>query len=131
MALIEWKESFALGLPSVDLEHRELIALINELHAKLCREDDDVATVGDFLGELCTRIGAHFALEERVMRASDYPDFTAHKADHERLLDEIRDLMDDYEDGLRPDLAALSASLDAWFTDHFATHDAKLHGKVG
>ncbi len=25
--------------------------------------------------------------------------YDAHKADHERLLDEIRDMMDDYEDG--------------------------------
>jgi len=130
MALIEWKDSYALGVPSVDLEHRQLIDLINELHEKLCREREAPSTVVEFLGELVTRVGAHFALEERLMRTSDYPDYPAHKADHERLLDEIRDLMDDYEDRLHPDLAAFAASLDTWFTAHFRSHDAKLHGKV-
>lgn len=32
------------------------------------------------------------------MRERDYDQFTAHKNDHERLLDEIRDIMDDFVD---------------------------------
>ncbi len=131
MALIEWKDAYALGVPSVDLEHRQLIDLINELHESLCGDRDESATIVEFLGELCACIGAHFALEERMMRTSGYPDFSAHKADHERLLDELRDLMDAYEDGLCCAPAPVSASLDVWFTEHFGSHDAKLHGKVG
>jgi hemerythrin len=38
---------------------------------------------------------AHFALEERFMREHGYDQLALHKADHERLLDEIREIMDD------------------------------------
>ncbi len=32
MSLIAWREEFTIGLPDVDHEHRELIAMINALH---------------------------------------------------------------------------------------------------
>ena len=35
MSWIEWKESYRLGIPSVDYEHEELIALLNDLHEGL------------------------------------------------------------------------------------------------
>ena len=35
MSLIEWKEEFSVGVPDVDHEHRELIALINQIHDRL------------------------------------------------------------------------------------------------
>ena len=124
--LLAWKPDYALGIPAVDHEHRELFDLVNDLHASLF-ESDSEATVMDFLGELFSKISSHFALEEKLMRDGRYADFPAHKADHERLLDEIRDLMDDYEDGGHVDLDRFAAELERWFSLHFSTHDAALH----
>ena len=124
--LLAWKPDYALGIPAVDHEHRELFDLVNDLHASLF-EPDSEATVMDFLGELFSKISSHFALEEKLMRDGRYADFPAHKADHERLLDEIRDLMDDYEDGGHVDLDRFAAELERWFSLHFSTHDAVLH----
>ncbi len=129
MSLIEWRASFALGIPAVDHEHRELVAMINDIYASLYRPDA-AETVPEFLGELHAQISAHFALEERVMRDQGYPRYREHKADHERLLDEIRELMDGYEDGRHPDIEQFSRLLEGWFTEHFATHDAALHGAL-
>ena len=39
MNLIQWKPSFSLGIPSVDLEHREMIGLINEAYERMLRSD--------------------------------------------------------------------------------------------
>ena len=124
--LLAWKPDYALGIPAVDHEHRELFDLVNDLHASLF-EPDSEATVMDFLGELFSKISSHFALEEKLMRDGRYADFPSHKADHERLLDEIRDLMDDYEDGGHVDLDRFAADLERWFSLHFSTHDAALH----
>ncbi|UCH52718.1 MAG: hemerythrin family protein [Pseudomonadota bacterium] len=126
MALVEWREEFKLGIASVDHEHEELIALINEVHRQL-HSPDSTLTVSDYLGEIFARISAHFALEERIMQTSSYDRYKEHKADHERLLDGIRDLMDDYEDRLHYDEAGFAESLRRWFTEHFKTHDARLH----
>lgn len=130
MSLIEWKEQYSLGVPAIDFEHRELIELINELYGSVQRGGTDTTTA-DFLGELYTRITAHFALEEKIMRDSRYDEYLEHKEDHERLLDDIRDLMDDYDDGTYVDLERFGSRLDAWFSEHFRTRDARLHKKLG
>ena len=132
MPLIEWDEKFSIGVTAVDYEHRELIGLVNETYDKLKRPDAGI-TVPGFLGEIYARISAHFALEEALMRTKRYARFAEHKADHERLLDEIRDIMDDYEDGDSEcfDEQQFALRLGTWFTGHFRTHDARLHRNLG
>ena len=126
MPLLAWKSEYSLGIPAVDHEHEELFALINDLYAGLF-EPGSETTVMDFLGELFSKISSHFALEEKVMRDGRYAGYPAHKSDHERLLDEVRDLMDDYEDGRYVDLDRFAGELEHWFSAHFSTHDALLH----
>lgn len=130
MALIEWKDHYSVGVEAVDHEHREMIDLINEVHENLLAGADE-PDVSAFLGEIFRAISAHFALEERFMRQHRYDQFSQHKEAHEELLDDIRDIMDGYEadpDGAR---AQLSHRLDSWFTEHFRTHDARLHHRLG
>jgi hemerythrin len=126
MSLIEWKEDFSVGVASVDLEHRQMIDLINDLH-DLVDENASEEEVSTMLGEIFAQISAHFALEEKFMRESRYPHLPEHKGDHEKLLDELRDIMDRVEDDGAYDETALSAELSDWFTNHFRTHDALLH----
>lgn len=131
MALIEWKEAFKVGVPSVDYEHRGLIDVLNELHGGLQGEADKEA-VSRFLGEVHARISAHFALEEKIMRDHRYDEYGDHKADHERLLDEISDIMERYENDAYLDYETeLAAHLREWFTAHFKTKDARLHKMLG
>lgn len=126
MTLLNWREEFKIGVPAVDHEHRELIALINRLYDDMLAAGPGVA-VNDYLGEIHARISAHFALEERLMREARYDRYAEHKTDHERLLDDIRDIMDEQEDSNRFDATRLAARLSEWFGTHFKTHDAWLH----
>ncbi len=131
MPLIEWSDDFELGIASVDFEHRELITLINSLHEGL-QNDASKEAVRRFLGEIYARIAAHFALEERVMSDLRYDDYQAHKHDHDALLDEIREIMEEFESsGGRGYEDHLSERLGAWFGDHFKTRDARLHETIG
>ena len=129
MSLIEWDEKYSVGVAAVDHEHRELIGLVNEAHDRLMRPGGEEAVM-DFLGEIFARISAHFALEEKIMCARNYDHYDAHKTDHERLLDEIRDIMDDYEDGESFSEELLAQQLKMWFGEHFRTHDARLHRRL-
>jgi hemerythrin len=65
------------------------------------------------------------------MREAGYDGFVTHKQGHELLLDELLDVIDSVDDAGRYDRAGLSRDLDRWFSDHFRTHDAKLHQKLG
>ncbi|MGJ4952157.1 bacteriohemerythrin [Bradyrhizobium sp. HKCCYLS20291] len=130
MSLLHWEARYSVGIAAVDHEHQDLIALINRLYDAAVAQGDRQAMIG-FFGELFRAISSHFALEERLMRERNYDHLAQHKADHERLLDEIRDIMDDVEGEDRFDAAELARRLDAWFSRHFETHDARLHHAFG
>lgn len=131
MTLIEWKSEYKTGVPSVDHEHQELISLLNRVYDYL-KPTEGADAIALFLGEVHARISAHFALEETIMRRERYKDLQAHKQDHERLLDEIRDIMDGHEAGTFADVGAvLAPRLERWFGEHFRTHDARLHRALG
>ena len=130
MTLIQWKDHYSVGIEAVDHEHKELIELINRLY-------DEHVTKGEkpvieaFFGDLFAGISAHFALEERFMREHRYDQLKQHKDDHERLLDEIRDIMEDYASDDKSAGSELASRLEAWFSRHFETHDAWLHKQLG
>ena len=123
---LHWQERYAIGIPAVDHEHQELIRMINNLVTRIL-EGSDVTFVSDSLGDILSAIGAHFALEEKIMRDRHYDQYFDHKADHDRLLDQLRDIMDDYEVHRQINPAQLVAALDDWFSVHFRTRDARLH----
>ena len=104
------------------------MALINRL-ADDITAGADKARVQEFLGEVFARIAAHFALEESVMRKHGYDEYEAHKAEHESLLDEMRDIMDEADEA--DVFGSLSATVADWFVGHFKTKDARLHKKLG
>ena len=130
MPLIEWKDEFSIDGADVDKEHRELIDLINRLHQSL-GSDAGLEEAMEFFGEIHASISAHFALEESRMREFNYDQYAEHKADHEKLLDEIRDLMDEYEDNPDFERIELSRRLADWFSGHFKNMDARLHSRLG
>lgn len=131
MALIEWRKEFETGIADVDHEHRELVALINQLHSEM-QDGVTPQRVHDFLGEVFAKIAAHFALEESIMRSRRYDEYTAHKVEHETLLDDIREIMDSAEaSGPSSYQEELPRIVRDWFVNHFKTKDARLHRKLG
>ncbi len=130
MSLIEWRNEFSVGVPAVDHEHRELIETINRLN-DIAVAGGDPERVIAVLGDIYAQISAHFALEERIMREASYDGFAEHKAEHERLLDALLDIMDRVDGEGSYDEVVLARELDEWFSVHFRTQDARLHGRLG
>lgn len=130
MAPIAWKPAYSVGDPAVDHEHRELIELVNTTAASILEGRADVDIDRSF-GDLLRAISAHFAHEERQMRAAGYDQLAQHKGDHEQLLDSLRDIMDDKRGDASAAADRMVAVLEAWFTEHFRTHDARLHRRLG
>lgn len=126
MTLVEWRDEFKIGIDEVDFEHREMIELINESYNEAKKQASSMAIM-DFLGEIFEKISAHFALEEKIMRDLDYDQYEDHKEDHERLLDSIRDIMDEYMDASTMDDKKFGNHLKEWFVTHFSTKDARMH----
>jgi len=130
MSLLQWKPEYSVGVESMDVEHQEMIDLINEIYEQL-DSNPDADQIEQCLGDIFSTVSMHFALEESLMRKSNYAEYQAHKNDHEDLLDQIRDLMDDFDSDTAAGATRLEQGLSDWFAGHFATFDARLHGKLG
>ncbi|MCC7320428.1 MAG: hemerythrin family protein [Rubellimicrobium sp.] len=127
---IEWRPEFSVGDPAIDHEHRELVDLVNEAAGAILDGHPGVE-VDRALGDLMRAVSAHFAHEETQMRRAAYDALGPHTADHERLLDQLRDIMDDPARGRAEAAGRLTRVLEAWFSDHFRSHDARLHRQLG
>jgi hemerythrin len=126
MPLLEWKDEFETGIVYIDYEHRRLVYLINETCNNLGPESSE-ERVAECLGDLYAQICAHFALEERLMREKKYALYDIHKSDHEKLLEELRFMMDAFEAGACETCGkTLDDCLSAWFHKHFRAEDARF-----
>ena len=126
MTLIKWTDEFSVGIDEVDEEHRALIELINGLY-DVMQVGADYVQVVELLGEIYSQIAVHFAHEEDMMRDTGYARYEEHREDHETLLDDLREIMDEVEADGSFDTIELSSDLNRWFMDHFRTHDARLY----
>ncbi len=124
--VFEWDESFLIGIDELDYEHKVLIDDINRLHEELARHDQE-SEIEKYLGEIYTRMHAHFALEERVMKEHKYEFFDEHKREHDDLLDSFTEYMLKYlNDADVSSGAAVERSLKNWVVNHIITSDKKM-----
>ena len=123
--LIEWREAWLLGEDRIDAEHLEMIGIINGLHGAVERgEGKEVVTAA--LRSLRERTREHFAYEEKLMAASEYPEAAAHGDQHQKLLGIVNILVENLE--LINDEIVLGTVgfFDDWFVIHVETDDAAL-----
>ena len=126
MALLKWTENYLLGIDSLDFEHKDLFERINDLY-EACVAHQDAATVSDCLGQLHTRLSAHFALEEQTMREMKNPHYEAHKREHDRFLDEVTETVSSFgtPEGT-DDIDAFAQRVNDWIINHITTFDRQL-----
>ena len=130
MILVPWRDDYSVGAKSVDDEHRALVERINRLYDQLMVEEEPQA-VATFFGGLINTISEHFVREERYMREHGYDLLPQHKEDYERLLDDIRTLIAEFDRNEKEGRNDLATRLDGWLSDHFDTHDARLDDLPG
>jgi hemerythrin len=126
MSLIEWNDEFNLGIETIDSEHRALVALINALHEAMSAGAGR-ADIVEGLSQIYALVASHFAREEAFMRDTRYMAYAEHKEDHEVLLDDLQEILDQVGSDGQYEEARLSEDLQYWFSEHFRTHDARLH----
>ncbi len=122
MALMQWQDSYSVGEPSLDADHKRLIAIINRIDAA----ERDGAPVDWVLDELADYVRYHFAREESALERSGYPDLVEHRAGHARFVEWLKTLQRTYQ--LAPDArfylaATVNEYLREWLTHHILESD--------
>ena len=81
----EWRTKWECGNPHIDNDHRDLMAITNDLTQKLAADPQSEPAIA-VLDELLNRVDRHFREEERVLEHVGYPDLLDHHTIHSDLL---------------------------------------------
>jgi len=84
MSLMTWSSSYSVGIDSIDLQHKKLIDMINDLHEGMIAKKSREA-LGHVLEGLILYTVEHFDYEEKLFIQTNYADAVAHSAEHEKL----------------------------------------------
>ena len=83
-------DDIRLGQDALDLEHQGQIDLLLAVEAEL-RGAADKAQLATLLDRLIEFTNIHFMSEQLVMRQQAYPGLPAHEAEHDQLINQMRD----------------------------------------
>lgn len=121
-----WDESrHALGIPSLDRQHREMMDLVNEL-AEAVAHGCDYERAHQQMEKILDFVADHFAHEEILMRQHDFPGAEQHAAEHEKLLREAATLMETYDAGHADRAVLVTAFLTDCAENHILNEDREI-----
>jgi hemerythrin-like metal-binding protein len=130
--MMKWTEDLSVGIEEIDEQHKELISRINDLVDSV-RQHVCKYKIGDVIKFLEEYIVVHFGDEEGLMQKYGYPDYKAHKAQHEYFMREFAELkkeLEKLEGGKKRGSYDLSVETNRivvdWILDHIAKVDKRL-----
>jgi len=124
MDFIIWRPSYNIGDSKIDNQHRQLVDLVNCLCAEIYRfRSNDI--IDKILIQLVNYAEGHFRDEEKLMEEIGYPFYQEHKEEHERLVEEVFEFKNKYDQGLvsKEDLIEF---LKTWLIEHIIGSDLKI-----
>jgi hemerythrin len=129
VAKVEWTDALSVGIDVIDDDHKGLINIIN----RVLEAEREGGSVKWALGELAGYASSHFAREEKMMAAANYPELAAHKKAHKAFVEWLRSLRTVYgaDPGAEYYLAeSMREYLQTWLTNHIMKVDADYKGKI-
>ncbi|MCL2192588.1 MAG: bacteriohemerythrin [Treponema sp.] len=124
---IPWEDRFAVGIPLVDNQHKELLNLANALH-DTCRQGKEFVPEGfkKTAGAAVEYVKVHFSTEEKIMERVNYPGMAEHKAEHQKFVRKVLEEVRNFEDGVSFVPNRFVAFLKDWILSHIALMDKKM-----
>lgn len=125
---LTWTDTLATGIRQIDLQHQELIELINALEAAHASGQRQAA-LDAVLPRLSAYVLFHFATEETLLPKAPGDHGERHRQQHRLFTDRIESLRAGPPE--RIDLAALIAYLKQWLIEHIMKTDHELARLIG
>lgn len=114
---VRWRDSYSVGIKSIDEEHKNLLRLINNLQTAV-----RYYTGEDFerraLGELMEYTKVHFAREEELMEKYEFPGYAEHKRQHDEMAARADKMVARYEQDAVGAMDEISTFLRDWLINH-------------
>jgi len=124
MSLIVWHDGLSVQMKEFDIQHRELVRLINDLHDAMAQRKGS-ELLGKVLGSLVDYTKKHFAAEEKLMQQHSYPGYLSHKMEHDTLTRKALEIKTKFDSGKMVMSVELMNFLKDWLTKHIMGLDKK------
>ena len=121
---LTWKDSYSVGIESIDKDHKKLLHLINNLQTEVDYKTDKLHEK-QTLDDVVDYTHYHFDREEGLMEDNGYPDFVAHKAEHKEMIEKVNEFVLEFETDEEDSLEGLLAYLKSWLINHINGTDQK------
>ncbi|HVN92205.1 MAG TPA: bacteriohemerythrin [Terracidiphilus sp.] len=123
MAFLVWEDSrYSVGVKTIDGQHHMLFGMINDLHEAMLKGQAQTQ-VGPLLRKLAQYTQTHFAEEEKMMSAANFPGLADHKFQHAQLIEKVQAFSSRYEKGEIAMNIDLMNFLRDWLTNHIQKVD--------
>jgi hemerythrin len=125
MSTLNWKDDFNINVSQIDEQHRQMLDLALDLHKAVAAGHSPKA-LKRRLDALADYTQMHFAFEETLMVAHDYPDMQNHRQEHANLLQRLEMFRQGLADGRLLQLAPAVDVGEDWVLAHVAGADRQL-----
>jgi len=115
-----------LGVEFMDRDHADFVALVDEVRELLQSPSEDrVEALDHAVRSILKHSEEHFAREEEAMVAVGFPPYPVHKAEHERVLNRLRQILEQWQTSRDGALLTefVEGELLDWFDQHLKTMD--------
>ena len=126
---MDWNESYSVKVPEEDLQHRQLIDIINSLHDCM-KSGGSPVKVTSIMNELVSYTRYHFGLEEKMLDSTGYPEIAVHKQIHESMVAQVEKFRGMLADGTSSTPLKLMTFLKDWPTSHILQTDMRYSSHV-
>ena len=92
MFRFEWDDSYSVGNESLDDQHRQLIAIMNDFYFSMVQAKGDVKAK-IYLEKLLAFAASHFIYEEEFLEKKGYPYLKEHKKEHDDFISKIKEFL--------------------------------------
>ncbi|MHC6203614.1 bacteriohemerythrin [Breznakiellaceae bacterium SP9] len=126
MPFVEWEDRLNTGIPLIDTQHEELLDLTNELY-EACQDGKDAASAlfKEAIKKTVDYVKFHFDAEQKILERIKYPDYAAHKAQHDVFVKKVLENVKGYEQGKNFVPNTFVRFLKEWVLTHIAVEDKK------
>lgn len=122
MPFIDWKDSYSVGLPDIDQQHKKLVGIINRLHDAM-KTGSAQALIIRVVDDLVEYTREHFAYEERMIQAAGYPHVAEHAKKHRAMVAQVQAFRERVGGTHATLPLQLMDFLKSWLTQHILSSD--------
>jgi hemerythrin len=124
MALIDWNESYSVGVAAMDMQHQKWCAIINRLHEAMMtgKAKDMQKTI---MEEMVAYAKTHFKSEESLLQGRTYPELQKQAREHKAFMVKINQLQAKVASGAIVLTVDVMDFLKDWLVNHILVEDKK------